>query len=171
MIDEMPATERVRTAVALAEVALDPRSDTLRLDDLVLMACAAAGADSARLLMLTDQAVTANIQGPLADAILRGQEEPLEDSIGVNALRTAEPLVIPDAAHDDRVSSVPAVASGVVGSYLGAPLRTKKGEIVGVLCALDSHVRIWTPEQVEELSRIADLVIEELGRLEAQQAS
>jgi GAF domain-containing protein len=168
MIDEMPLTRRARVAGALAGAALDPLADTVHLDELVRDAGAAAGAASAYLLMLTDHEVTASVQGPLADVMVRGHEESLEDSICVNALRTDAALVIPDAAHDDRVSSVPAVAAGVIGSYLGAPLRTKKGDIVGVLCALDAHVRLWTPEQVDELARIADLVIEELDRLETQ---
>ena len=66
---------------------------------------------------------------------------------------------------DHRVSSLPSVTSGRIGAYLGAPLRNSSGAMVGVLCVLDDSPRIWTLEQLRDVSRIADEIVVELQRI------
>lgn len=168
MVEQLDLSARARASLDLVRAALDPGADTSRLDQLVRDAAHAVGAASGHVSMLTDRQVTASVQGLMAALTRRGHETLFEDSICANALRMNTPLVIPDTHADDRVSSLPAVADGAIGSYLGAPLRTGDGEMVGVLCVFDHDSRQWTDQQVADLSRIADAVVAELSRLESE---
>jgi PAS domain S-box-containing protein len=74
----------------------------------------------------------------------------------------AEPLVVEDARADARFSVHPAVEGGHVAFYLGVPLRTPSGHILGTLCALDHRPREVSPLETELLESLADAVVAEL---------
>jgi PAS domain S-box-containing protein len=78
-------------------------------------------------------------------------------------LRSGGPLVVPDAAADDRVSRLPPVTSGNVGSYLGVPLVTDDGQAVGALCVFDTESRTWSESDVAVLEQLAGPVAAELS--------
>lgn len=65
-----------------------------------------------------------------------------------------------------------------VGAYLGIPLRTAEGRVVGVFSVMDTRPRQWSPEQVEAFRDLADAAVtevelrartEELERAQAEQ--
>jgi GAF domain-containing protein len=165
MLDQVVLSERASEALAFTRAVVDAGSDTRALDALVQRATLLAGAASGHLSMLIDQQVTASAAGALAAQVDRGHETPFEDTICANALRVEGALVIPDTAADERVAGLPAVANGVVAAYLGAPLRSSSGMIVGVLCVIDDHPRVWTAQELADVSDIADEIVTELRRI------
>jgi GAF domain-containing protein len=165
MSEPRELSQRAEEAMTLTRLLVDPATDTTVLDGLVLDASAAAQAASGRVTMLIDKQVTAAIRGELAGMIERGQTDHLEDTICVNVLRTNDALVIPDTTADHRVSSLPTVVAGMVGAYLGAPLRTSSGAVVGVLCVMDDHPRLWTEHHLSEVARIAEEIVIEMRRI------
>ena len=46
--------------------------------------------------------------------------------------------------------------------YAGAPLKLRDGSTVGTLCVADRRPRLLNDEQVDELRRLAALVVDEL---------
>jgi PAS domain S-box-containing protein len=80
------------------------------------------------------------------------------------------PLVVPDAAARPDVAGLPAVTSGQVGSYLGAPLLAASGQVVGVLAAYDEVPRAWSHDDAALLEQLAASVIAELELSAAQSA-
>ena len=157
---DLALSTRAALARELADAAVQ-HPDHSGLDALVRSAASALKADIASLSMLSDEQITVSGCGP-ADALPpRGTAMPFEDTICANALRTDEPLVIPNTAQDARVSSVPAVRDGHVGAYLGAPLRHPEG-IVGVLCVVSSSPRAWSERDIETLDGIAAQVLDTL---------
>ncbi|MGY2083568.1 SpoIIE family protein phosphatase [Blastococcus sp. SYSU DS0539] len=91
-----------------------------------------------------------------------GARLPLADSLCAVAVTLGEPLVVPDATRDERVSDRAPVRSGEVGAYLGIPLGIAGGEPIGALCAYGAQARPWTDRDVALLRQLADSVGTEL---------
>lgn len=154
---------RASAADALVTAALAEGADTRELQRLTGLAASSVGCTNAQISLLTDRQVSAAICG--THRHLRGMEAPFEETICAYALRSDSPIVVPDTWEDPRVSSLAAVAAGMVRAYLGVPLRLQGGEMVGVLCVYDDQPRDWTAEQLADLCSVGQLVIAELARL------
>ncbi len=96
---------------------------------------------------------------------------PLQDSLCTVTAASGQPLVVTDARSHPWVNHLPPVRSGAVGSYLGVLLTDEEGHVLGSLCAYDSAPRAWTPQQVGQLSGLAELVADELARSVAAAAA
>ena len=79
------------------------------------------------------------------------------------ALESAGPLVIPDTHAEPTYRAVPTVETLGVAAYVGVPIRTGSGQVLGSFCAIDFEPRQWTDTEVEslvELARSAEREIE-----------
>lgn len=86
-----------------------------------------------------------------------------------HAVYQGAPLVVPDATQDPRFADNPLV-TGPLGLryYVGAPLVTADGFVLGTLCAIDYQAReAPSAAQLELLTKLADTVVStlELRRL------
>jgi diguanylate cyclase (GGDEF)-like protein len=78
-------------------------------------------------------------------------------------IRQTKPLLIPDATADPVFASLPVVAGPpFIRFYAGAPLRTRDGHVLGTFCVLDRRPRSLSPDKVEMLVDLSDVVIEQL---------
>ena len=59
---------------------------------------------------------------------------------------TGAPLLVQDARGHPLVADNLAVPDLGVLAYLGMPLATADGHVLGALCAIDTAPRTWTPE-------------------------
>ncbi len=73
-----------------------------------------------------------------------------------------EALVVPDAAMHPAFAQNPLVLDGTVRSYVGAPLVTSGGEVLGTLCIIDAKPRSIAAAQIEALVATARRVAGEL---------
>jgi hypothetical protein len=94
-------------------------------------------------------------------------ETPLSYSVCAETIVFREPLVLKDARSDDRVCNSPAVKELDVVGYLGIPLITSEGHVLGALCAIDEGPRDWKPDQVELLETLARAALDHI-ELEAR---
>ncbi len=94
----------------------------------------------------------------------------LTGEFSARTIRDARPLVVHDAAADPRVAGLPAVTSGQVAAYLGAPLVSASGLVVGVLAVYDAAPRRWTDDDGELLDQLAASVVAELELSAARSA-
>ncbi|MGY1916938.1 SpoIIE family protein phosphatase [Blastococcus sp. SYSU DS0973] len=139
----------------LAGEALGDRS-LQRLTDLAtrLLEC-----DSAQVSLVGDVQTAVAGTGLPPGGI--GARLPLAESLCAVAVAADAPVVVPDAARDQRVSGRAPVRSGEVGAYLGIPLRVT-GRPIGALCVYESRPRRWTDRDVALLRQLADSVGTEL---------
>ncbi|MHA3703578.1 PP2C family protein-serine/threonine phosphatase [Jatrophihabitans sp. YIM 134969] len=74
-----------------------------------------------------------------------------------------DPWVVTDAEHDPRTRTNPLV-SGEFGLrfYLGIPLRTHDGHNLGSLSVIDTSPRDVTPDEVDTMVDLAQVVVDEL---------
>ncbi len=80
-----------------------------------------------------------------------------------HTIRQAHCFKVEDATKDPLFSSNPLVtAEPGIRSYLGAPLKTQDGYMLGALCVIDYKPRTFTKEQEAMLSSFADVVMSEM---------
>jgi signal transduction histidine kinase len=65
------------------------------------------------------------------------------------------PLIVEDAGQHPLVCANSAVGDRDVKAYLGMPLISEDGQILGALCAVDSRPRIWATGEVDALRDLA----------------
>jgi PAS domain S-box-containing protein len=90
------------------------------------------------------------------------RQTPLSHSFCQHLVGTGEPLVIPDARQDPRVSENLAIPDLGVAAYCGIPLRTRDGQVLGSFCAIDTAPRQWTPADMEVLADLAAAAMTEV---------
>jgi two-component sensor histidine kinase len=107
------------------------------------------------------------------------RETPLTHSFCQHVVSRAAPLVIEDATLDPLVCDNLAIPELNVRAYLGVPLLSEDGHVLGSLCAIDSAPHRWTAREQDILEDFAKLVEEqitlrervaEMARFDAQRA-
>ena len=96
---------------------------------------------------------------------------PLDGSPCAVTVGWGAPVVVPDAAQDERLAALPAAVDGALVAYLGVPLRTRSGQVVGTLAVFDGVRRDWSPDQVISLGQLAASVVAELEVSAARSAT
>ena len=88
-------------------------------------------------------------------------ETPREIAFCAHALLQHDVLVVPDARLDPRFATNPLVTGEpYVRFYLGAPLVTPNGLVMGTLCAIDREPRTPRPEQISAIQRLSRQVVQ-----------
>ena len=107
----------------------------------------------------------------LAEPWATDRETPLTHSFCQYAVATDRPLLIEDAREHPTLATNGAVGDIGVVAYAGVPIRTRTGQPVGSLCAIDGQPRHWTAADLEVLRELAglagDLVELRAGDLDA----
>jgi signal transduction histidine kinase len=93
-------------------------------------------------------------------AALRGTS--LLHSFCQHVVATGAPLLVQDARGHALVADNLAVPDLGVLAYLGMPLATTEGHVLGSLCAIDTAPRSWTPGDASALSDLADVTMGEV---------
>ncbi len=94
---------------------------------------------------------------------LDATETPRELAFCAHAILQATPLVVPDAAEDERFRDNQMVTGAPhIRFYAGVPIRTSKGFALGTLCAIDERPRQLTQDELEILRELADIVSREM---------
>ena len=90
------------------------------------------------------------------------RQTPLTHSFCQFVVRDGAPLVIEDARTDERLCHNLAIRDLGVISYLGMPITSQEGFLIGSLCAINSHPRIWSEEDQRLLADLAGAVSTEV---------
>lgn len=72
-------------------------------------------------------------------------------------IRTGEMLRVPNALRVSPWSAAPGFVPEMV-SYLGYPIRVPDGSVYGTLCVMDRKERDYTPDEVELVEQMRNLV-------------
>lgn len=88
---------------------------------------------------------------------------PLTHSFCQHVVTSRAPLVIKDARSNPLVAQNGAVVDLGVLAYLGIPIATRAGHVLGSLCAIEAEPRNWTPGEIKLLSKFARIVEDEIA--------
>lgn len=94
------------------------------------------------------------LEGPLADCT----GTPLTHSFCQHVVTSEEVLDVSDARLHETLKDNPAIRDLSVVAYLGIPLRTPDGHVIGSLCAIQREPRVWTAHNREALRDFAGIV-------------
>ncbi|MBZ5734340.1 GAF domain-containing sensor histidine kinase [Nocardioides sp. TRM66260-LWL] len=85
-----------------------------------------------------------------------------EDSMCNLAIGESLPVIVTDASLDERFAANPFVTGeiGRVRFYASHQLRTPEGVVIGTLCVFDVRPRELSRDQVEDLARLAERVVD-----------
>ena len=89
------------------------------------------------------------------------RQTPLSHSFCQHVVATGKPLVIEDARQDPVLRENLAIPDINVVAYLGVPLIAV-GQVIGSFCVIDHVPRKWTPQQIDAVRDLAELVMTEL---------
>ena len=91
------------------------------------------------------------------------RQTPLSHSFCQHVVTSGEPLVVEDARDHPIVGTNRAVGELGVVAYLGVPLTTPQGYVLGSLCAIDAKVRPWNEHDVRVMRDLAEIVMREVA--------
>lgn len=91
---------------------------------------------------------------------------PRDTTFCTHCVNGETPLVVENARREPFFRGGAMVMHMGVGAYLGVPLRTHRGVIIGTLCALDRSERRVSPDDVRAMEIIAEAVVAVLERFE-----
>ena len=159
--DVLSADHRVVTMI-LPEPAFIEQDETFdRLARLVAKAVQSSAAFVSLADIDADEIVFAGITG--LPEIQAGERKPLSQTICRHVVSSGMPLVVPDTEIHPLSCDEPAIRELGLGAYLGVPLTTPEGEVIGVLCSVDRHAREWSSAHVEIAEGLAAAVMTEIG--------
>ncbi len=72
---------------------------------------------------------------------------------------SGQPLELSDARAEGPLRDSPAVTTLGVVAYLGVPLATPDGQVLGSFCVIDHAPRPWSAQDRATLQRIAQSVL------------
>ena len=107
----------------------------------------------------------------LPEPYSRTLETPLSHSFCKHVVATREKLVVGDARTHPLVADNPAVTDLGVIAYLGVPVHSREGEVLGSFCVLDTKPRQWSATQIEILSALAGIIEDEIVLREQSRAA
>lgn len=166
LLQGAPSSARLDEVVALDLFAPGTRQI---LDTAMKEAARAAGVGVGLVSIVLDQSqVFAGSYG-LSGWLEQAGGTPVEWSFCTTAVRTEQPYLVPDAARDVLQRSNPLVVHDGVGSYLGVPLITSSGQVLGACCLIDSSARTYTAGELARLVATAAELVATLERLRPQQ--
>jgi GAF domain-containing protein len=114
-------------------------------------------------VLLNDAQLLVAEVGPVPDFILEAGGTPLEWAFCLPLLASRAPRQVPDLTQDPMFRDNPLVTVGGVRAYVGAPLRSNTGQVIGGVCGLDVRTRRFEAAQLAFLQGMAD---EAMARLE-----
>jgi PAS domain S-box-containing protein len=140
-----------RTGGVLA-TELDPAA---LLDEIVRQASELLGADAAVIRTLEDdQLVVAAADGDDLDDRIEAQS-PVSGLLSGDVSQSRSPVVVEDAARDDRVVAADPILTAGYRAFVGVPLSGPEGSLHGVLAVYARRPRDWRPEEVQALQALA----------------
>jgi PAS domain S-box-containing protein len=163
-VDPLHDAERIAAARRLLVEVPGPAA----FDRLSALASRLLGTGHAKVTLFTDHDVVVGGYG-LPPGVVGGPAL-LTGALSAIVVGQGAPLDIPAAHEDERVADLPAVTSGQVRAYLGAPLTALSGHVFGALAVYDPVPRQWSDDAGELLEQLAASVIAELELSAAQSA-
>ncbi len=98
-------------------------------------------------------------------------QTPLSHSFCKHVVETQEKLIVGDARTHPLVATNPAVTDLGVIAYLGIPICSRTGEVLGSFCVLDTKPRNWSDFDAGILSDLAHIAEDEIHLREQSRAA
>jgi GAF domain-containing protein len=133
--------EEIARLQEIADLGLTSPEEDPVLQDLVREAAEALDLPVALLSVVTDGVQYFRASHGLDGWIAETRGTPKEWSFCQHVVATQDELLVEDAARDPRVQDSPLVTQDGIACYLGVPLRSSSGRVLGSLCVVGGEPR------------------------------
>ena len=154
-----PAEPEDERLAALAALDLGDDLDDPRLTAAVARAADSLGLPIAAVSLVLDRAQYFAASQGLPPWIASARGTPDEWALCRQVVRSGQPFVVDDAAHDPRLPDNPLVELDHVRCYLGVPLTARDGQVLGTLCAIGTAPHRFGEADVARMRELADEVV------------
>ena len=113
-------------------------------------------------LLRDDDQIVKGLVGTLPEPWQSQRLTPRKASLCQHVQNTGRALVVGNATEHPLVRDSPTVTELGVRAYLGVPLTTKEGYVLGAFCVIDYQPRDWTAEDEDVLRGWASLIMVEI---------
>jgi diguanylate cyclase (GGDEF)-like protein len=156
-----PITDPARLE-ALRETRLLDRPPEVAFDRLTHLAQRILHAPVALISLVDDRRQFFKSAQGLPEPWASRRETPLSHSFCQHVVRSAGPLVVRDARVHPLVRQNLAIRDLGVIAYLGAPLATSSGQVLGAFCVIDGKPRYWNADDLEVVREMATSTMTEV---------
>lgn len=140
------------------------------------LASRALDAPLAHIAVLEKQAGLQSISASIGSLFAPNErcEIAIEDTICQYVQETCDTVVIPDLLADPRTRDNEMIQQNGLRSYIGSPIHTMTGKVIGSLCCMAKTPRDWSDKDIQMLESLSkcvdDIVIARTLALEDQAA-
>ncbi len=124
-------------------------------DRLTRLARRLLNAPVALVTLLDDRRQYFKSQSGLPPALAGLDETPLSHSFCRHVVETGQAMRVGDVTVTPAVCENPALEDLPILAYLGVPVRSDSGQVLGSICAIDFQPRCWSEEELELLGELA----------------
>lgn len=147
---------------ALSRSGLGAMQDDARLAGLARLAALTARAPTAAVSLVSAEEQTFVASYGLRPGV--PVRMPVSHSLCRHVVETGRPLSVVDGRADPALRDHPAFGTYGIRAYLGVPLTTSAGLVLGAFCLVDRRARAWTKGDEAALIEFARAVMDEAGR-------
>ena len=147
---------------ALRRTSLLDSSPEEAFDRLTRMATAVLRVPVAIVSLVDRDRLFFKSQCGLGEPLATLRQGPIRQSFCQHAVRTREPLAVPDSRRHPAFSKYPDISGLNAIAYAGIPLVTSEGHALGTFCVVDERPREWTEEELGILSVLSTCVMSEI---------
>lgn len=123
------------------------------------------------ITFLDDKKVYFKAEGNLDLSSMQGREMAVRESICQFVMESGNGLIIPDAQKNEQVKDLPVVKQEGLVSYMGMPIYSPDGFVLGCFSVMDREVHEWDKGEIDLLKEFTLLVEREVaGRYERMHA-
>jgi PAS domain S-box-containing protein len=90
------------------------------------------------------------------------REAPLTHSLCPHVVKAGELVAVADFARDIDPRYHPGLLALGGAAYIGAPVRTAEGHVLGALCGIDVKPSLFGPEQIRALTALASVAVAQI---------
>ena len=148
---------------ALQETGLVDSDSEPAFDRITALASKMIGAPVSLVSLVTADRQFFKSATGLPKPIENTRETPLSHSFCQHVVTTGGVLSVTDAVNDPRVKDNLTIRDLNVAAYLGVPLTTTEGHVLGSLCVLDLRPRQWSADDVAMLLDFGRIVMDEIA--------
>ena len=91
------------------------------------------------------------------------RQTPLSHSFCQHVVTSGQPLAVADAREHELLRANLAVSDLGVIAYLGFPLRSPDGFVLGSFCAIDTKPRVWAQHEIDLMAELTQVVMTEIA--------
>ncbi len=93
----------------------------------------------------------------------KARETPLTHSFCQHVVTSGQPMVVADARANEMLCTNLAIPDFGTIAYLGFPIRSPDGFVLGSFCAIDTQPRVWAQHEIDLMAELTQLVMTEIS--------